>query len=74
MNVPYEQCLLTERDAALYLGLKNPSTLAVWRSTKRYDLVYVKVGRLVRYRKEDLDAFLERRKVSLELPVRRRAR
>ncbi len=33
-------------------------TLAVWRSTKRYDLPYVKVGRLVRYKLTDIEAFL----------------
>ncbi len=57
--------LLTERAAAAYLGLTNHNTLAVWRATKRYDLAYIKVGRLVRYRKEDLDAFIEQRKVCL---------
>lgn len=37
-------------------------TLAVWRSTGRYDLPYVKVGRLVRYRRADIEAWLDRRK------------
>ena len=32
--------LLTEAQAAAYLGLKNPKTLAVWRCTKRYPLTY----------------------------------
>ena len=74
MNLPDEHPMLTERAAAEYLGLKNHNTLAVWRTTKRYDLTYVKVGRLVRYRKEDLDAFLERRKVTLQaLPTKKRA-
>ena len=50
--------LLTNEEAAAYLGLK-PGTLDVWRSTKRYSLPYIKVGRLVRYRKSDLDRFLE---------------
>jgi excisionase family DNA binding protein len=50
--------LLTNEEAAAYLGLK-PGTLDVWRSTKRYCLPYIKVGRLVRYRKSDLDRFLE---------------
>ena len=66
MNSLDEHPMLTEKAAAVYLGLKNHNTLAVWRTTKRYDLAYVKVGRLVRYRKEDLDAFLERRKVNLQ--------
>jgi len=38
-----------------------PETLEVWRCTKRYDLPYVKIGRLVRYREEDVAAFIERR-------------
>ena len=54
--------LLTEVEAANFLGLE-PKTLAVWRSTKRYPLCYVKVGRLVRYFKADLIAFLESRRV-----------
>ena len=37
-------------------------TLAVWRSTGRYDLPYVKVGRLVRYRRTDIEAWLNRRR------------
>lgn len=49
--------LLCEADAAKHLGVK-PTTLQVWRCTKRYPLQFVKVGRLVRYRQSDLDAFL----------------
>ncbi|WP_240919254.1 helix-turn-helix domain-containing protein [Acidovorax sp. HDW3] len=51
--------LLDEAEAAAYLGLTNPKTLAVWRCTKRYDLPYVKYGRLVRYRRQDLEHFIE---------------
>lgn len=50
--------------AAAYLGVK-PTTLAMWRSTKRYPLPYIKVGRLVQYRKYHLDAFLANRTVDL---------
>ena len=42
------------------LGIET-STLAVWRSTKRYALPYVKVGRLIRYRESDVEAFIESR-------------
>ena len=52
--------LLTREQAAAYLGVK-PQTLAVWHCTGRYGLPVVKVGRLVRYRQQDLDAFLARR-------------
>lgn len=39
----------------------QPNTLAVWRSTGRYDLPFVKCGRLVRYRVGDVRAFIEKR-------------
>jgi excisionase family DNA binding protein len=35
--------------------------LSVWRSTGRYNLPFLKVGRLVRYRRADLDAWLAAR-------------
>ncbi|MBS2005759.1 MAG: helix-turn-helix domain-containing protein [Cyanobacteria bacterium SZAS TMP-1] len=49
--------LLSRADAAAYLGVAK-QTLAIWACTKRYDLPYVKVGRLVKYRKADLDQFI----------------
>lgn len=52
--------LLTEREAAEYLGIK-PSTLSVWRSTRRYNLEFVKVGACVRYRKSALQTFADSR-------------
>lgn len=52
--------LMTTTEAANYLGVA-PETLNVWRCVKRYDIPYIKVGRLVRYRKSALDAFLEQR-------------
>lgn len=55
--------LLSEQQAAVHLGVK-PSTLQVWRSTRRYPLAYIKVGRLVRYRLSALQAFLASREVS----------
>lgn len=51
-----------EKAAAEYLGVK-PATLAIWRCNKRYNLEYIKVGRLIRYRKSALDEFLARRTV-----------
>jgi predicted DNA-binding transcriptional regulator AlpA len=54
--------LLSEAEAADFIGVER-KTLAVWRSTKRYSLPYVKVGRLVRYIRSDLIAFLESRRV-----------
>lgn len=52
--------LLNEVEAAQILGVK-PTTLQIWRCTKRYFLPYVKVGRLVRYRTSALDAFVTSR-------------
>ena len=49
--------------AADYLGVKE-QTLAAWKSTGRYSLPVVKVGRSVRYRQEDLDAFIASRTVN----------
>ena len=54
--------LLTRGQAARILGVK-PNTLAVWACNRRYDLPYVKVGSLVKYRRRDLLAFVERRTV-----------
>lgn len=52
--------LLTPREVARMLGV-SIQTLAVWRCERRYELPYVKVGACVRYRRGDLDAFLEQR-------------
>lgn len=57
--------LLTDDQAAEYLSVKK-HTLAVWRSTGRYNLPFVKIGRSVRYRKSDLDAFLDHRTVGAD--------
>jgi hypothetical protein len=52
--------LLDEKQAALRLGLTNHNTLAVWRSTKRYDLPYIRIGRLIRYDAREIEKFLDR--------------
>lgn len=62
MHAVIDNHLLTREQAAEYLGIK-PQTLAVWALTQRYNLPMVKVGRCVRYRRSDLEAFLERRTV-----------
>ena len=51
--------LMDRKTAARYLCV-SPGTLAVWDCTKRYDLKPLKVGRSVRYRKSNLDKFVER--------------
>jgi excisionase family DNA binding protein len=55
--------LLDEAAAAELLGIR-PQTLAVWRSTGRYELPFVKVGRCVRYKRTDLAEFLRSRTVT----------
>jgi hypothetical protein len=55
--------LFNENAAADLIGVR-PQTLSVWRSTKRYPLPYVRVGRLIYYRESDLLAFLDSRLVT----------
>lgn len=57
--------LLTEQEAAAYLGLKRVALLREWRSLDKQDdgdrgPKPQKVGRLVRYRLSEIDAWLER--------------
>ena len=52
--------LLDEKEAAQFLD-NSPGTLSVWRSTGRYNLPFIKIGRNVRYRRADLIAWLEKR-------------
>ena len=58
--VPSLRDLLDEVQAAITLDV-TPGTLSVWRSTGRYNLPFIKVGRNVRYRRSDLEAWLEER-------------
>jgi len=55
---PDDDPLLPEAQTAALLGVK-PGTLAVWRSTKRYGLPYVKIGAKVRYRRSAVLKFIE---------------
>ena len=55
--------LITRREAALYLGIKE-QTLALWAHAHRYDLPYYKIGRTAKYKIEDLDKFIERNQQS----------
>ncbi len=54
--------LLTRQEAADFLGISK-GTLEVWACTKRYDLKYVKIGRLVKYWLSDLIDFVNSRKI-----------
>lgn len=57
--------LLNSEQVAEILGVE-PGTLVYWRCTGRYRLPYVKVGRLVMYRPEDINEFIESRTVQWE--------
>ncbi len=57
---PSSDPLLTPTETSNYIGVTE-KTLAVWRCTGRYAIPFIKVGRLVKYRKSALDAFLDSR-------------
>lgn len=63
-NQPKDE-ILGNTAAADYIGV-TPRTLEVWRCTKRYQIPFIKVGRLVKYRQSALDAFLESRTMGKE--------
>ena len=48
--------------AAQFLGV-TVGTLAVWRCARRYPLPYTKIGKSVKYRLRDLEAFARSRTV-----------
>ena len=59
---------LNPEETASILGV-TAGTLAVWRCTKRYCLPFVKIGRKIFYRSEDVQSFVESRtfcKISTE--------
>ena len=51
-----DDAVVDNRQAALFLGLA-PETLEVWRSTRRQNIPYIKLGRAVRYLMRDLRQF-----------------
>ena len=50
---------MTPKQVAEFLNIPE-ATLAVWRSTKRFNLPFFKLGHHVRYRRSDLEQFIER--------------
>lgn len=52
--------LLNEVQAAAILNT-GVGTLQVWRSTGRYKIPFIKIGRNVRYKRADLEAWIESR-------------
>ncbi len=55
--------LLEPSETADILGT-TVGVLAVWRTTKRYPLSWVKIGRKVMYKPDDVQAFINARTVS----------
>jgi excisionase family DNA binding protein len=52
--------LYSPKEAAGYLGVSK-QTLNIWRMTGKYSLPFIKIGRIIRYRESDLQAFLNGR-------------
>lgn len=52
-----KQTLVTTQQAAEYLGGLKPNTLEGWRVSGR-GVPFIKIGRLVRYSLDDLDAYI----------------
>ena len=55
--------LLTTKEAADFLGIPA-RTLENWRCNQRYNLPYIKIGRIIRYRMIDLVAWINSSRVS----------
>ena len=60
MNSQTEAGTMSNNEAAVYLGC-TPDTLRVWTSRRR--VPFVKVGRLTRFLKADLDEYLDQHRV-----------
>lgn len=50
--------LMSRTEAASFLKV-SPQTLAAWACNKRVNLPYIKIGRRVAYRQDDLIAFVD---------------
>lgn len=59
--------LLSEAATAELLGIQ-PNTLSVWRVKRSHSLPFIKVGRLIRYRRQDVLSWLQRRTVAQRMP------
>ncbi len=54
--------LITTEQAAAYMGI-SPLTLHAWRRQGIKSIPYYMVGDLIRYRRSDIDNYLERCKI-----------
>ena len=55
-----ENELVNQQTAAAILQV-SPGTLSVWRSSGRYSIPFIKIGANVRYKRSDLQAWLDSR-------------
>lgn len=58
----HTETLLTREQVAAMLGIKS-QTLAKWACTHRHNLPFVKIGSAVRYRRNDVEAFIAQQTV-----------
>jgi hypothetical protein len=58
-----DSAVVNTKQASAFLGIA-PETLEVWRSTRRQNLPYLKVGRSVRYLMGDLRKFISQCRVT----------
>jgi hypothetical protein len=66
--------LLTPAETAVRLRGTTVGTLAVWRSTKRYDLPFVRIGAKIFYRASAIEKFIsERTTTETNHPRRKKA-
>ena len=67
MNNPIPHRLLSRKEAAQFLGVSE-TTLAIWKSSKRYALPCIKIGGRAKYRNSDLLHFIESRTIGQVSP------
>ena len=60
LQTPAKSNLVGEKEAAVILEV-TPGTQKVWRSTGRFAIPFLKVGRLAKYRRSTLENWLESR-------------
>ena len=53
----FNTSLMDQKTAAAYLGT-TVGSLNVWRATGKHKIPYIRWGHCIRYRKEDLDAWI----------------
>ena len=53
-----DDALITSKEFAELLGVKE-NTIAIWICTNRYDLPFIKIGRLTRHRVGDVRRVLQ---------------